>query len=152
MKSSPLPKLPEFEIKFKTKQKTSELFQINSSKDVATACRACFDADSIEWVESMIVIGLSVSNKIIGFYKISQGGITGTVCDPKVVMQFALLSNSVRLVISHNHPSGSTRPSGADKELTQKIKKAAELFDILLLDHIIITDESYFSFADEGIL
>lgn len=144
--------LPEFNISLKTTCKPSELYVCNTPADVVEVARKCFDADKIEWVESFIAIALSKSNKVLGFYKVSQGGITGTVADPRVILQFALLSNATTLIIAHNHPSGNITPSRQDEELTKKIKTAASYFDIRLLDHIIVTSESYYSFADEGIL
>lgn len=147
-----LNKLPEFEISLKLKCKQSELYTIKCSHDIAEVCRIAFDADKIDWVESFIVCGLSRSNKVIGFYKVSQGGVTGTVCDPRVIMQFALLSNATQLILCHNHPSGNLKPSKADEELTAKIKMAASYFDVKVLDHIILSSEGYFSFADEGLL
>jgi DNA repair protein RadC len=143
--------LPEFKISFKSNRPAQSKI-VKCSKDVADVCRIVFDADTIDWVESFIVIGLSRSNSVIGFYKISQGGVTGTVADIRVILQFALLSNSEYLILCHNHPSGNLTPSRADEELTQKIKQAASYFYIKVLDHIIITSESYFSFADQGIL
>jgi DNA repair protein RadC len=83
---------------------------------------------------------------------ISSGGISGTVLDTRVIFQGALLANASSLIIFHNHPSSNLKPSKADKDITNKIKKAGELLDIILLDHLIITEHSYYSFADEGIL
>lgn len=145
-------KLPEFKISLNMKAKTSELFVIKSSFDCAQVARKCFDADTIDWVESFIVLGLNRANKVVSFYKISQGGITGTVADPRVILQFAIMSNCTSIILSHNHPSGNLCPSQADEELTQKIKHAASYFDIRVLDHIIVSDEGYYSFADEGML
>ncbi len=84
--------------------------------------------------------------------KVSQGGITGTVADPRIILQAALMAGAVSLILPHNHPSGSLTPSRQDDELTKKIKGAATYFDIKVLDHVIITEEEYYSFADEGIL
>ena len=81
-----------------------------------------------------------------------MGGITGTVADPRLILAAAIKSLSVGLVLCHNHPSGNLRPSRADEELTLKIKEAAKYHDIKVLDHIILSSEGYFSFADEGLL
>lgn len=150
--ASELSALPEFKITFKNGQNVLELPVINTSQAAASVCRACFDAGTIEWIESVIIIGTSRSNRVIGFYKASQGGVTGSIVDPRVILQFALLSNATGLILCHNHPSGDLRPSRPDSEVTQKIKTAATYFDIKLLDHIILTKDSYFSFADEGLL
>jgi len=147
-----LPKIHEFKISLKSKTKHSELITIRNSEDVARVCRKCMDTDSIDWIESMVVIGLNIANKVIGFYKVSQGGVSGTVCDPKIILQFALLSNSSLIIMCHNHPSGNLRPSHNDETLTLQIKQAVSYFDIKLLDHVILTSDGYTSFSDEGIL
>ena len=140
--------LPEFQISLKYKGKKSELETISTSQDAARICRACFDISKIDWVEEMIIVALSQANKVMGFFKISSGGITGTVADPRVIFQFALLSNATGLILSHNHPSGTLKPSIQDDRLTEKIVEAAKLFDINIIDHIIITDESHYSYRD----
>jgi DNA repair protein RadC len=95
--------LPEFKISLKKKGSFEEMFPIRDSESAADLCRKCFEADLIDWREEFIVIALNRSNKVLGFYKISSGGVAGTVADPKVIFQFALLSNACRLVLSHNH-------------------------------------------------
>jgi DNA repair protein RadC len=102
--------------------------------------------------EVFAVLFLNRSNKINHFQIISQGGITGTVADPRVILKKALEEEAVSMILCHNHPSGSLKPSRADEELTNKIKEAARYFDIKVLDHLIVSDDGYFSFADEGIL
>ena len=98
------------------------------------------------------VVFLNRANKINHFEIISQGGITGTVADPRIILRKALEEGAVSIILCHNHPSGNLKPSKADEDLTLKIKGASEFFDIKLLDHIIVSDEGYCSFADEGIL
>ena len=102
--------------------------------------------------EVFAVIFLNRANKINHFEIISQGGITGTVADPRIILKKALDEDAVNIILCHNHPSGNLQPSRADQELTAKIKEAARYFDIKVLDHIIVSDEGYFSFADEGII
>ncbi len=102
--------------------------------------------------ELFAVVFLNQANKVNHFEIISQGGITGTVADPRLILKKALEKNAVSLILCHNHPSGSLKPSRADEELTHKIKEAAKFFDIKVLDHLIVSEEGYFSFADEGIL
>ena len=144
--------VPEFTIKLNSKIKASQRVQVQSSKDSYLIFKEIFDADTIDWYESMIIIALNNRNKVLGSYKISSGSVTGTICDPRVVFQFALLSNASNIILAHNHPSGGLQPSKADIAITDKIKKAGEIMDIRLLDHIIITSEGYYSFADEGML
>jgi DNA repair protein RadC len=147
-----LNRIPEFSITLSHKVKASDLFTVTTSSDVAEVARKCFNDGEIEWRECFLVIALSKANKVIGFHRVSSGGLTGTVADPRIILQFALLSNACSLILSHNHPSGSLKPSRADEELTQKIKTAASYLDIKVLDHVIITAEGYYSFADEGVI
>jgi DNA repair protein RadC len=102
--------------------------------------------------EVFAVLFLNRSNKINHFQIISEGGITGTVADPRIILKKALEEDAVSLILCHNHPSGSLKPSRADEELTLKIKEAAKYFDIKVLDHLIVSDDGYYSFADEGLL
>lgn len=146
--------IPEIKITltFDKKVKKSELFVITTSKDVAFALRGVFNADTFDWTEEFIILCLNKKNAIVGFYKVSSGGITGTVADPRVILTIALKCCATSLVLAHNHPSGNLKPSRADEDLTLKIKSAAKFLDINVVDHIILNDESYYSFADEGIL
>jgi DNA repair protein RadC len=98
------------------------------------------------------VVFLNRANKINHFEIVSQGGITGTVADPRVILKKALEEDAVNIILCHNHPSGNLKPSKADEELTSKIREAAAYLDIKVLDHIIVSDEGYFSFADEGMM
>jgi DNA repair protein RadC len=102
--------------------------------------------------EVFAVVFLNRANKINHFEIISQGGITGTIADPRIILKKALEEDAVNIILCHNHPSGNLQPSKADEELTSKIKEAAKYFDIKVIDHIIVSDEGYFSFADEGII
>ena len=102
--------------------------------------------------EVFAVIYLNRSNKINHFEIVSEGGITGTVADPRIILKKALEEDAVSIILCHNHPSGSLKPSRADEDLTHKIKEAAKYFDIRVLDHMIVSDAGYFSFADEGLL
>jgi len=122
---------------------------ISSSADVAAYLQTLFKDYQHE---VFAVLFLNRSNKINHFQIISEGGITGTVADPRIILKRALEENAVSLILCHNHPSGSLKPSRADEELTQKIKEASRFFDIKVLDHLIVSEDGYFSFADEGIL
>jgi DNA repair protein RadC len=145
-------RVAEVELLYKTKVKASERPQITTSKDAADVLRGLWDENKIEFVEQFKVLLLNRSNKVLGVVDMSSGGITGTVADPRLVLLAAIKGNAVGILISHNHPSGNFKPSNADEELTQKIKNAGKFLDIKLLDHIIITSEGYYSFADEGLL
>lgn len=102
--------------------------------------------------EEFWVLYLNNSNKVIYKIQISKGGITGTVVDTRIIYKTALEHNATSLILCHNHPSGTLQASDADKQITRKLKEAGKQLDISVLDHIIVTETSYFSFADEGIL
>jgi DNA repair protein RadC len=102
--------------------------------------------------EEFWLLLLNRSNKIIERTKISQGGISGTVADVRIILKLAIEKLASALILCHNHPSGNTKPSDADVTITQNLKESGKLMEIVLLDHIIVTDGSYFSFADEGII
>lgn len=117
--------------------------------------------DAFEYVQSYVedlsheefwVLYLNRSNRIIDQVKISQGGVSGTVIDVRIILKHAIEKLASSIIISHNHPSGNLEPSTADIQITKKIKQAADFHDIQVLDHIIIGDQQYFSFADERIL
>jgi DNA repair protein RadC len=145
-------KVAEVELIYKTKVKASERPVIKSADDACRLLLEIWDLNRIEFQEEFKVLFLNRANKVIGVYHVSSGGITGTVADPRIILAAALNSLSVGLIISHNHPSNNLQPSKADIELTQKIKTGANLFDIKLLDHIIMTSDSFYSFANEGLI
>jgi DNA repair protein RadC len=122
---------------------------VQSSKDIAQYLKAILKDFTYE---VFAVLFLNRANKINHFEIISRGGITGTVADPRVILKKALEQDATSIVLSHNHPSGSLKPSRADEELTQKIKEAAKYFDIKVVDHIIVSEDGYYSFADEGLI
>ena len=125
--------------------------KITSSKDAADVFRELL-SDRSSFSEEFLLLALNRSNQVIGFYRVSTGGVSGTVADPKIIFSIALQSLASGLILCHNHPSGNLSPSQADIHLTKNAKQSGRLLDINLLDHLIITDESYFSFADEGMI
>ncbi|RYY38420.1 MAG: JAB domain-containing protein [Chitinophagaceae bacterium] len=122
---------------------------ISSSQDVALQLKALLQDYRHE---VFAVLYLNRANRVNRFEIVSEGGITGTVADPRIILRRALEEDAVGLILCHNHPSGNLRPSRADEELTTKIREAARFFDIRLLDHLIVSSDGYFSFADEGLL
>jgi len=102
--------------------------------------------------EQFVVLMLNRANHIIRVINISEGGISGTVADPKKIFKLALENNASGIILGHNHPSGNLKPSDADIKLTRKIKEAGLLLEISVLDHIIVGVEKYYSFADEGMM
>ena len=139
------------EIELSYSKKIEIPFQkITSSKAVNKVIREIIPVEQINYREHMYVLYIDNSNKILGYQLLSIGGITATIVDIRILMQGALLTRSVGFILIHNHPSGKLKPSIMDKNLTQKVKEAGKVLDIKLLDHLIITEQSYYSFADEG--
>ena len=142
----------EVQLIYKSKVKPSERPQIRSSKDCYEILKQTWDEDKIEFVEQFKVMLLNKAQRVLGIYEMSTGGVAGTVADTRLVFIAALKANACGVILSHNHPSGNLIPSRADEELTRKMKQAGLLIEIPVLDHIIMTSESYFSFADQGLL
>jgi DNA repair protein RadC len=153
MKSKPN-RVAEVRLTYKTKVKPSDRIQIKQSKDAYNVFMEKWNPDTLEYVEEFKVILLNRSNKVLGIAPISIGGTAGTVTDVKIILQYALKTNASGIIICHNHPSGTISPSESDRKITQKIKDAAAIMDMQLLDHLIIIpgEITYYSFADEGIL
>lgn len=145
--------ISEVKLVYRTKVKASDRFRVKTSKDAFEIFWEAWDQDSIEHVEEFKLMLLTRSNKVLGIASISKGGISGTVTDVRIILQYAIKANACGLIICHNHPSGNLQPSESDLAITRKVKDAALLMDIQLLDHLIIIPEGrYYSMADEGIL
>ena len=144
----------EIDIVYKKKVncKVSERPLIKSSSDVYEILLHYWDKDKIDLLEEFKVLFLNRSNRVLQIYNVSSGGITGTVADPRLILAAALKVAACSMMLAHNHPSTSLKPSRADEELTSKIKYAAQFHDIKVLDHVIVSSEGYYSFADEGVL
>ena len=125
--------------------------KITSSENAADVFRDNWN-DNTRHIESFYILLLNRANHCIGIKMISTGGLAGTVADPKVIMQTALKANASSMILAHNHPSDNLKPSQNDIDLTKKLKSAGEFLDIMILDHLILGWESYYSFADEGLL
>lgn len=128
-----------------------ERTKINNSVKAAQYIRK-FYQDDIHIYESFFMLSLAADARVKGFCKISQGGINGTIVDKRLVCKYAIETLAASVIIAHNHPSGNTMPSEADRIITNDIKSALNLFDIKLFDHIIITADDHLSFADESLI
>lgn len=139
----------EIQLKYKPQPLTET---INSAKDIhKLLINRVYDEETIGYKETFKVLLLNNANKIIGYTTISEGGLTSTIVDVRVIMQTALVSNATSIILTHNHPSGNPNPSIHDDNLTKKIKSACEFMDIRLLDHIIVTPyDSFYSYCNEG--
>ncbi|KKP51576.1 MAG: repair protein [candidate division TM6 bacterium GW2011_GWF2_33_332] len=133
----------------KASQVAEEKYQIKCSKDVFDIMSPLL-TDLVH--EEFWILFLNRSNKVIGKMKLSQGGISGTVTDVRLVMKKAIECLASGIIVCHNHPSGNLNPSESDSNITQKIKEAGKLMDIQLLDHVIISEKEHYSFANNGLL
>lgn len=133
------------------KSKSKAVIEVKSSEKCFELFRPFFE-EIIEYREFFYVMYLNRKNKLIHVQKISEGGCSGTVVDGKNIFQGALLANAQAIILCHNHPSGCTRPSESDITLTKKMRLIGEYMDMPVLDHLIISDDSYFSFADQGLM
>ena len=125
--------------------------KIRSSKDASDYIRNFYFED-IDIFESFFVLLLNRANNTIGYAKISQGGITSATVDVILVAKYAIDSLASGVILAHNHPSGNFLPSSQDKDLTSKIKQGLKLFNVSVLDHVILTSDDYYSFADNGFM
>jgi DNA repair protein RadC len=140
---------PKIRIVYSKKIKNKDRPKITKSQDAVDVFRELW-SKQIEIREEFIVLLVDRSNRVLGYQLLSKGGMTGTVADIKLIYSVALESLASGIIIAHNHPSGNTQPSNSDLQLTKKIQEAGKHIDITLLDHIILTKESHYSFADEG--
>lgn len=140
------------EVKLSYKSTTKNRSKILSSADAYKLLLPTFKKGTIDYKEYFKVLLLNQSNQVLGYTLISEGGLTDTCADVRIILQAALLTNSVALILAHNHPSGNLKPSQEDIKLTQQIKAAATIMKIAVLDHIILTSEGYYSFTDERLL
>ena len=143
--------LAEIEIHYRNKVKLSDMEKVAGSRDVYDVLQRIW-SPRIDHVEEFMILCLNRANRVLGWAKVSQGGLSGTVADPKLIYQIALKSNACSIILAHNHPSGNLQPSEADLQLTRKLKEAGLMLDLPVLDHLIISSEGYYSFADEGLL
>ena len=147
------PKYSVSEIQVTYKPAIGEKPIICSPLDAYNEFKKFFDPETIALQEQFMVMYLNRANRVLGIYPLSKGGITGTVADIRIILSVALKIAATGIILAHNHPSGSLRPSGVDIELTQKVKEAAKLMDIRVIDHLILSaDGSYYSFGDEGMM
>ena len=147
-----LSNVAEVELIYTSKVQASERPLLVSASDAYEVLKAVWEEGKMDLLEQFKVLFLNRANRVLCVYNVSSGGITGTVADPRLIYTAALKINAVSLILAHNHPSGNLKPSRADEELTQKIKGAGAFLDINVLDHLIISSEGYYSFADEELL
>ncbi|MEQ1587906.1 MAG: JAB domain-containing protein [Cyclobacteriaceae bacterium] len=147
-----LPQVSEITLSYRLHVKPSQLPKITRSQEAYNLFLNSWDADKIEFIEQFKVMLLNRANKVLGVLEVSSGGVSGTVADPKIIFVAALKANACGIIVAHNHPSGNLKPSESDVAITRKLKEGGKLLEISLLDHVILTTEGHFSFADEGLL
>ena len=144
--------IAEVQLIYRSKVPASQRVKISCSRDAYDLLLKSWDPDTIEHSEEFKLLLMNRSNSVLGILAVSKGGLSGTVTDVRLIFQAAIKANASGIIVAHNHPSGNLNPSESDTKITQKIKEAGNLLDIQLLDHLIITSEDYYSFADNGLL
>ena len=140
----------EIQVSYKTENTID--FKIESSRETFGLVLNKWEADLIEMQEEVKVLLLNRNNKVLGIYSLAKGGITACVVDVRIILAVALKALATGIILIHNHPSGNLTPSKDDRKITEQLNASCKLLGISLLDHLIITKNDYFSFADEGIL
>ncbi|WP_297337076.1 JAB domain-containing protein [Algoriphagus sp.] len=139
----------EISIGYSCKVKASLRPKVSSSRQAYQVLLDFWESDRIALVEDFQLMLLNRANRILGICTVSSGGTSGTVLDPKIVFATALKANSSSIIVAHNHPSGNLWPSKQDKRLTKRLVEIGKALDLPILDHVIVTPEGYYSFADE---
>ncbi|WP_297337871.1 JAB domain-containing protein [Algoriphagus sp.] len=145
-----LSSVAEISIGYSCQVKASLRPKVNCSRQAYQLFLDFWQKDRIELVEDFQLMLLNRSNRVLGICTVSSGGTSGTVVDPKIVFATALKANASSMIVAHNHPSGNLGPSEPDKQLTKRLMEIGRALDLPLLDHMIVTLEGYYSFADEG--
>jgi DNA repair protein RadC len=142
----------EIQLTYKSNVKPSLRPKVQTSREAKDIFLSTWDEYKLEFVEQFKIIVLNRANKVLGLFEVSSGSSTGTVADPKLIFAAAIKANASGIILAHNHPSGNLTPSQADIDLTRKLKEGGKFLEVQVLDHIIITIEGYYSFADEGLI
>ncbi len=137
-------KAAEVKLTYETRVKASERYRIKTAEDAAELFFKVWDRSTIEHVEEVKLILLNRANRVLGITTVSRGGMSGSIIDTRIILQYAIKANASSVILAHNHPSGNLNPSEADVRITEKVREALKLVEIQLLDHIIINkDEEY---------
>lgn len=143
-------KVCEVKLTYKSKIKASEREKILSAENAYKILLSVFDSETIQYKEFFKVILMNRANKVLGVCHILEGGLNETSADIRIIMQAVILGNASAIILAHNHPSGNIQPSMQDDQVTKRVKEIAKLIGINLLDHLIITDETYYSYSENG--
>ena len=150
--NSILSQVTEIQLTYKNKINPSNRPRITCSEDAYKILMENWNHDTLELLEEFKILLLNRANKVLGIVHISSSGVSGTVADPKLIFAAALKAASSGIILSHCHPSGNLKPSEADISLTNRLKNGGALLEISVLDHLIITEDGYYSFADQGMM
>lgn len=142
----------EIQLTYKSNVKPSQRPKITGSKDAFSILKENWDEGKIEFVEQFKAMFTNRANKVLGIFDVSTGGVSATIADPKVIFAAAIKAGASGFIVAHNHPSGNLLASREDIELTKRLKEAGKILEIQLLDHVILSSEGYYSFADEGLI
>lgn len=142
--------LPVVKVAVSVEFKGIERAQITSSQDAYNVFKELFDTNQIEWVESFYAIAVNRANMVVGCWQVSHGGMNACIVDVRPLFVTALNLLASRIIVAHNHPSGNLKPSTEDHTITRRIVECGTLLEIPLLDHLIITKNDYYSFADNS--
>lgn len=143
-------KVAEVQVSYKPDYNIIERPKITSSNQTFQLLKSQWDMSKITLLEQFKILLLNRSNRVLGIVDISMGGVSGTYVDPKVMFATALKANCSSIILAHNHPSQDLKPSDADIKLTKRLVECGKLLDIIVWDHIIISENNYYSFADDG--
>jgi DNA repair protein RadC len=144
--------IAEVDLVYRSKVKAADRPRVTTSRECYAILKQAWDWNKIDLLEQFKIVLLDRRNSCIGIADIGTGGVTGCVADPKIMFAIALKARATSLVLAHNHPSGALMPSQADIDLTRKMAQGGKYLDIGVVDHVIMTSESYYSFADEGLI
>jgi len=145
-------KVPQIELRYRSKVKAADRVAINRSKDAYDIFSTHWNKDTINLQEQFKILLLDAGNRVIGMVPVSSGGTTCTVVDPRLVFAAALKACAKKVIVAHNHPSGSLFPSSDDKRITEKLVQGGRLLDIAVVDHLILTWNGYYSFSENGLM
>ncbi|MCE7070918.1 JAB domain-containing protein [Dyadobacter sp. CY327] len=149
---SNLYQVAEIELIYKTNVQASQRPKITSSTDAYNVLIQSWNPNRLEFIEEFKILLLNNASRVLGIFEVSKGGISGASADVRIVFAAALKANATGIILAHNHPSGQLVPSDADKYVTENMRKAGELLNIRVLDHLIVTSEGFCSFSDDNLL
>lgn len=144
-----LSNIAEIEVTYKRGFKPSDRPKISKAEDAYQLLIAQWDENKLEFIEEAKMLLLNRANNVLGISTLSTGGVAGTVLDPKLVFAIALKANASAIILAHNHPSGNLYPSPQDRQITKQMKEAGKILDVQVLDHVILTNEGYYSFSED---